>query len=111
MCVSFCRALPTMSHTERSLFLKAALNVDIRNLITHNRGVVNQFFFQRGLSCGARRTNRFRGLLGRCQDSRNLRLPRAAVGPACHREIQAEDVITDSGTSSGHEIGGNDGRH
>lgn len=26
---------------------KAALNVDIRNLITHNRGVVNQFFFQR----------------------------------------------------------------
>ena len=47
---------------------KAALNVDIRNLITHNRGVVNQFFFQRGLSCGPRRTNRFRGLLGRCQD-------------------------------------------
>ena len=43
MCVSFCRALPTMSHTERSLY--------IRNLITHNRGVVNQFFFA-GLSCG-----------------------------------------------------------
>jgi len=43
----FEKKLDLVLFTKKADLVKAALSVDIRNVITHNRGIVNRFFIQR----------------------------------------------------------------
>src|SRR5579862_1032313 len=43
----FERKLNLVLFTKKADLAKAALTVDVRNLITHNRGIVNRLFMQR----------------------------------------------------------------